>query len=747
MPPPLTEPMAVEQSALLTDFARTCKAAARAVSLYPITHPAIGVSLSRLVAATGRLTRDGPVKFAVHRDLLAIDGRAPLRPDSSIGELATLLHERLIGRLTVQPEADAGDWQALLLLLARAPDDLIANGGIGQAWTATGRTHVEIREIDYAEVLRERGGGEADWDRIIAFCLQGERGILDESALASLLEALDDPAHFSRLLEQLQLAPAGDIKVGARVGALLQLLRIAIDAARARGEETVERALETIAASCASLTPDMMLALLERRESPNRDEATLVKQVVDRMTDDTFAAFMARSVARDRAATERLAQALDALVPAQEHKAHVVELAKAEALESALGEQAGFEQLWANVANTVMSYSMLSYSDSSWISDQYGKELSTSKRQAIEVERVSDDPPERVQEWIATVSGAALEKLDLEMILDLLRIEGTPEQWEPITVVAASEIERRTLAGDVAGAHALIDALVRETRTDGRAPLRPAATKAVEHLGAGPIARHIAVHFRTVIDEDVERFNQLCQLMGPGVVRSLADALAREENAVAIRRLGNLLLSFGTAGRRSVEQLKNSPNPAVRRTAVTLLRRAGGQEALLELASMLGDDDPDVQRESIHAIVEIGNTNAYSVLHRLLLEADTPRDSALRELVGLRDDKAVPLFSYVLSRGEPRGRLIGIHVSIIEALGTMKPRPESIRALQQVLLRGNWWTPFRTATQRQAAAVALRRLGTPEAVAVLEAAVTSAGRSVRRIANTQLAMVRERNRA
>jgi len=464
--------MAVEQSALLTDFARTCKAAARAVSLYPITHPAIGVSLSRLVAATGRLTRDGPVKFAVHRDLLAIDGRAPLRPDSSIGELATLLHERLIGRLTVQPEADAGDWQALLLLLARAPDDLIANGGIGQAWTATGRTHVEIREIDYAEVLRERGGGEADWDRIIAFCLQGERGILDESALASLLEALDDPAHFSRLLEQLQLAPAGDIKVGARVGALLQLLRIAIDAARARGEETVERALETIAASCASLTPDMMLALLERRESPNRDEATLVKQVVDRMTDDTFAAFMARSVARDLAATERLAQALDALVPAQEHKAHVVELAKAEALESALGEQAGFEQLWANVANTVMSYSMLSYSDSSWISDQYGKELSTSKRQAIEVERVSDDPPERVQEWIATVSGAALEKLDLEMILDLLRIEGTPEQWEPITVVAASEIERRTLAGDVAGAHALIDALVRETRTDGRAPLR-----------------------------------------------------------------------------------------------------------------------------------------------------------------------------------------------------------------------------------------------------------------------------------
>ena len=147
---------------LLADFARTCKAAARAVSLYPGTHPAIGSSLSRLVASSGRLARHGPVKLAVHRELLAIDGRSPLRPDSSIGELATLLHERLIGRLTVQPGADAEDWRALLLLLARSPDDLMAAGGIHQAWTLTGRNHFEILEIDYAEVLRERGGGDDD---------------------------------------------------------------------------------------------------------------------------------------------------------------------------------------------------------------------------------------------------------------------------------------------------------------------------------------------------------------------------------------------------------------------------------------------------------------------------------------------------------------------------------------------------------------------------------------------------------
>jgi len=739
--------MAVEQSTLLADFARTCKATARAVSLYPGTHPAIGSSLSRLVASAGRLARQGPVKLAVHRELLAIDGRSPLRPDPSIGELATLLHERLIGWLTVQPQADAEDWRALLLLLARSPDDLMAGGGIRQAWTLTGRNHFEIQEIDYAEVLRERGGGDdVTWDLIIAYCLEGRKGMLDAGALASLLEALADPARFSKLVAQLQEAAGPDTtKVGVHVAALLQLLRTAIDAARTEGEDEVNRAFETIATSCARLSPDMMIAMLERRQATNQEEADLVSSVANRMTDQAIASFMARAVATDRRGTERLAQALEALAPDNDRKKVVVDLAKEEAQQGELGAEPGFETIWESVANVVMSYTLVSNLTN--VSEEYGREISSARRNAMEIERVADDPPERVQAWVATVSESAVAHLDLEMLLDLLRIEGAVAQWEPLSAIAASEAERRTLTGDVAGAHALLEALVRETKANGRAPLRIAATKAVDRLGAGPIAGHVGMHFRTVIDSDVDRFNQLCQLLGPSVVRSLADALAREENAVAIRRLAALLLSFGAAGRLSVEQLKNSPSPAVRRTAVTLLRRAGGQEALLELASMLGDDDPEVQRESINAMVEIGTANAYSVLYRLLLEADTPRESALRELLSLRDDKASLLFSYVLTKGEPKGKLIGIHISMIEALGVMRPRPESIRALQQVLLRGRWWEPFRTTAQRQAAATSLRKLGTPEALAVLEAAANNGGRAVRRIARAQVAQFPKREKS
>ena len=43
-----------DSTAKLTDFARACKAAARAVTLYPSSHPAIRLSLGRLVDAASR---------------------------------------------------------------------------------------------------------------------------------------------------------------------------------------------------------------------------------------------------------------------------------------------------------------------------------------------------------------------------------------------------------------------------------------------------------------------------------------------------------------------------------------------------------------------------------------------------------------------------------------------------------------------------------------------------------------------
>ena len=79
--------------AKLTDFARACKAAARAVTLYPPTHPAIRASLSRLVDTAGKITAQGPVILGVLPDNLLLEAAArrnPTRPCAKRARCCTI---------------------------------------------------------------------------------------------------------------------------------------------------------------------------------------------------------------------------------------------------------------------------------------------------------------------------------------------------------------------------------------------------------------------------------------------------------------------------------------------------------------------------------------------------------------------------------------------------------------------------------------------------------------------------------
>ena len=54
--------------------------------------------------------------------------------------------------------------------------------------------------------------------------------------------------------------------------------------------------------------------------------------------------------------------------------------------------------------------------------------------------------------------------------------------------------------------------------------------------------------------------------------------------------------------------------PAVRRTAVELLRAFGGAEALPDLKALLVDAEPAIQRDALRAIMQIGTDEAYAAL-------------------------------------------------------------------------------------------------------------------------------------
>ncbi len=730
--PPPAPPRAIlpaDAAALLAEFARSCKAAARAVSLYPGQHPAIAASLTRLAEATTRLTAQGPLQLQIRPSELLIGNAGLAKPDQAVRELAELLHQHLIGTMTVNPTADAGSWRTLLLLLSRPPDEVRNDGGIAHLWATAGGPSVEIREVDYAEVLREKRGLSVALDQIIAAAVDGTPLQLDDDSIDALMAVLGDEAQLDEMMARLQAA-GDESGADAKTTAVLTMLRAMAERARQMDPAELEATLRKLGGVTARLSADEMLRLLARRDDESPD-SEVVAAVLDRMEDEDVADFVAASVVAERGATARLAHAFQALVPDTDRRRRIAALAEEEAAASAQGEEQAFDDLFGKVESLVSSYS-----DTNYVSEEYGRELWSAQTRAVDVEQAADDPPERVGGWLSTVNDAALRGLDHQLLNDLLAIEEDPKRWRDVADTTAAHAEDLVRVGYFDQAWELAGAVIRHGQAvPQRTEFLP---EVLQRFGRGTHMKHVAAHLRSADDAAFKQFEQLCLSIGTPVIAPLAEALSAEHDARSRRRLRDVLVGFGAQGRDVVQQLMNAPNWEVRRTAAFLLREFGGSEGLKELIPLLTDSEPLVQREAVQGLVLNGSTEAAAILVSALgTVSGRARETLVAELTSIRDRRASPFFAYLV-RHLDRAKHAGVYLASIEALGTFGD-PSSVEALGRALDAGDWWAPLRTRRARTAAAAALRKIGSPEAVEVLRRAAAKGKRGTRTAARAELA--------
>ncbi|HYT64812.1 MAG TPA: HEAT repeat domain-containing protein [Vicinamibacterales bacterium] len=715
----------------LADFARACKAALRAVSLYPGGHPAIAATLGKLTELTGSLTAAGPFTLEVRPHTIHIAEAAPSKPDTAIVELSDLLRRQLVGKLTLNAGANGESWRTLLMLLSRPAEEVRADGGIASLWATAGGPSMEIVEIDYAEVLREKQGDEAAADRLVAAALSGAQLELDEASMRTLLDMVGDPVRLAALMAALEKRTE-NTPGAVRVGAFVNLLRGLGEYVGKTNPTQLDQTLRQVGQVAGRLSAEAMLELLLRRSQPQAmaGNVDVVTAMVHRMSDGAVAQFVSNSVISERGPTDRLAQAFHALVPDANRQRQLLALAEPDVAASQLGQEAAFHDLWQKVESMLTSYS-----DEKFVSDAYAKELSGARARAIDVEAASDDPPERVSGWLATVTDVELRMLDNMLLLDLLRIEEDAARWHDVAETAITHAEDLVRVGYFDQALQLADVVSVEGQ---RVPSRQDAMRGVlERLTRGAMIRHAARQLRTAEDAVYERFKRLAHSIGPPIIRALAEALSAEQDARSRRRLRDILVEFGAAGRESVQQLMNAANWEVRRTAAFLLREFGGAEGLRELQPLLTDTEPLVQREAIQALILNGTDAASQILlQALTTTTGRPRETLITELAGLRDERAAPLFCYLV-RHIDRKAFPAVYVGGIGALGSFGG-PDAVEALKDALQHGDWLAPLRTRRARAAAAQALRRIGTGPAVAALRDAVSRGPRGVRAAARTEL---------
>ena len=122
-----------------------------------------------------------------------------------------------------------------------------------------------------------------------------------------------------------------------------------------------------------------------------------------------------------------------------------------------------------------------------------------------------------------------------------------------------------------------------------------------------------------------------------------------------------------------------------------------------------------MQREALRAIVQIGTNEAYQMLEQALKSgAAHTREAIMQALGAFRDEKAAPLFVYILTNTDYKGRTKPSTRRRSSRSARSRSTSDRCSTLKDILYRGEWWAPGRNARIRAAAARALRSMGTAE---------------------------------
>ena len=736
----MAEVALASDAARLAEVARVFKAAARSVTLYPNGHPTIETTLSRLTQLTNPPALTGPLRIGITPENLLIDGLPVGKPDSVISDLASLLHSHLVGELTVLPGGNAASWRRLLLLIERAPDEVRADGGIARAWAEAGPSHVEIREIDYAEALRERwAGAEVTWERVVGNCLKGDNIDIPPEFVSAFLQAETRTDAITEAITSVEKTNADGASLSKRADTLITLVGGVAKSVAGRTPDQVEPVMRDLSAALGRLSPEMLTSVIQRMRQKaaglDPGAVAVVEGVVEGMTDATISGFVAQNVAPNAAGfaapVERVVQAFQALVWDGTRRERLVSLAQQRAQETA-GQDPNFEGRWRDVAQKLLKQ----YDDQSYVSESYALELTHARAQAVQIEQLKEDPPEQVEAWVGTVATPELRRLDIALVVDLLTIEKEPERRDSLVQPVLALLKDLLMVGDFDAIETMLSALC--VRDSGDAEPSAVERAVLERLPTGATVQHLVGHLATIDQSHLEQVKRVCLTLGVPVVQPLTEALAVEDRTRIRERLTETIVGFGQVGRPHVEQLKDSPDAAVRRTAIYLLRELGVSEAPPELNELVNPGDARAQRDAVQAVIRVGTNRAYRMLVQALTTASPVSRDAIMQAVGTpRDERAVPLLLHILEHVDHAGELGSAYERAIELLGHLR-HATAVPALLTVLQRGEWWAPRRTAQLRATAATALARIGTPEAIAALTTASLSGPRGARRAASTQL---------
>lgn len=720
-----------DQTRHVVALARAITTAVRNWGFYPPEHPAVGAAVERLLGAITDATGTGLVQVAVTPRALLLDGKEIESSDLSVSECAALLHDRDILQIAFVSPPPEPTLRTLLGVLTLDRDTRRERGGPAALWAAENDTSILIEQIDYQEILeREIDEGparrDATWKAIVRNIIGGRKTFTPEEQ-QRLLEISRDVGAIGELAKDARepfTMPDGSPLLTTQAAAVLAAYKHLATTVMALEPDRATEVAGSLALSASSLDPALAAEVL-RKEEPATDPVQVASAIKQSLDDQQVALLLARALATPGHPTSRLAQVVDTLAPDPERRRRVLKLA-----ERLLGERDFGSKRPMDDIRKSLDELLLKYDESTFVSADYRVSMERAGGRGAGLAMRS--LPAEMDEWLETLGHESVRRLSGQLLMDLLHNERVPERAAELADDMARFVEDLILAGAFGEAVPVIEALAAEAAR--KSPLAPQACRtAIDGVASSAAFTEAAELLHEQGAQEHEDFTRLVIAIGPATVGALAAAF-RSEQPVAAERASAILTRLGMAAIAPLAAMIEDATWQVQRALADVLGRIGTPAAVPPLQTLLRKNHPQVRRAAVSALARIGCAAATRAIHTALrTSTGEARTAVIEALVGLKDQRVVPLLAQILETTDPFGADHGLVLEALAALASIRDD----RALPQIvaLARRRRWLAWRATTRLRTAALgALVHMGSANAQQALADLARSGDFFLRRLA-------------
>ena len=372
----------------------------------------------------------------------------------------------------------------------------------------------------------------------------------------------------------------------------------------------------------------------------------------------------------------------------------------------------------------------------------YGKPLS-------EIFALTPEEIERVQYEMEKEEGMDLISELLDILFHILQIEKEIESYTEIMTNIDKAIKSLALSGDyrrVIPILTTLKTLSKEENNFSRAHAQVIQTN-IDTLGEEEFLQQFALSINVRKTEDTDALFSFLSTLNKNAIAPMAAMIGALDQMKTRRMFCDALALLAKDNIEPLLRKIGDNNWFVVRNIVYILGKIGDPKSVPYLKKIKDHDEPRIRKEIVHTLTEIKSTEAKNLLISFLKDSNSAvRMMALKNLSTLNYRKAVPHLLDIISGDGFDSKEVIEKKDFFDALGILGTN-EVLPFLKETLMKRSWlFGKSKIEEQRVYTILALKRLSTPEAIAILREGSSSSDKGIQKICEDALQGIEKEKR-